>query len=330
MKRRAKILVDGTHLLHRCLFIMKQNFPEENYNFLRHLYLQNILYCQKTFKSKEIIIAFDHWHSWRKRLYPEYKAKRKEQRVKKEKESSNPIDWDKFYSFANRFVKELRNFPFKILQVNGAEGDDVIGALCKKIKKPIIVISSDKDFKQLLRFKHVEVFDPMKKQMIDEEDPERYLIKHILIGDKSDNIPDVKSKKTYSKKFKKFAGKPIKKLTQKQLRKLEREFLHKYFISEMCTRKSGMIGDKTADKIIAGTYKKYKLSDLKNLNSYKRNSYLIDLSKIPDALVGKIYAKYKKQQPTFQEEAIIIYLKEHGLNKLRKDIRVLEKFFGGL
>ena len=55
-----------------------------------------------------------------------------------------------------------------------------------------VIVTSDKDYVQLMQYDNVRLFDPVKREFIEEEDPKRQLDIKILTGDKSDNIPNVK------------------------------------------------------------------------------------------------------------------------------------------
>jgi len=58
----------------------------------------------------------------------------------------------------------------------------------------LLIVSSDKDFKQLHSFANVEQYDPiMKKAFLHVENPSRFLKEHVLRGDVDDGVPNVLS-----------------------------------------------------------------------------------------------------------------------------------------
>ena len=320
------LIFDGNHLLFRCLYIGKQNCLDNDWNFIRYLFLNSILSSQKRFKGDEIVIAFDSGTNWRKEIFSEYKANRKGTR-------DPDINLTSFFEFVNGFAKEeLRIFPFKVIKSKYAEGDDIIGALCKELDGEIVIISSDKDFKQLLRLDNVQIYDPIKERLIEVDDPERFLLIQTIMGDKADNVPDINATKIYSDEFKNFAfnltsGKSLDSLSRKDKLKIEKEFLTCHGIENMAKWKTGRIGEKTAEKIIDGNHKKLKLNDVLESPRFKFNKILIDLTMIPQELTRVICNKYKSQKVTFNEESIIIYLREHLMKEFQKEFHILRTFF---
>jgi hypothetical protein len=94
---------------------------------------------------------------------------------------------------------EIRdNAPYKVIQVEHAEADDVIGTICHAHGQqlggdPILILSGDKDFQQLQEYANVEQYSPILKKFIKCNDPQGYLLEHILKGDRGDGIPNVLS-----------------------------------------------------------------------------------------------------------------------------------------
>ena len=80
-----------------------------------------------------------------------------------------------------------------MIAVPHAEGDDVIAVLAKNIQEKSIIISSDKDFSQLHKYKHIKQYSPIQKKMLTTSDPYKYLKEHIIRGDKGDGVPNILS-----------------------------------------------------------------------------------------------------------------------------------------
>ena len=169
----------------------KTSKPDEN--MVRHMILNSIRMYRTRFKEKfgELVLCFDSKHYWRRDHFPQYKAGRK-----KIRESSN-YNWDAIFSCLNDVKQELKEFfPYKHLEVYGAEADDIIAALCLELEYDngkTLILSGDKDFIQLHRFRNVSQYSPITKKMINGHDPLEYLNEHILKGDTSDGIPNVLS-----------------------------------------------------------------------------------------------------------------------------------------
>ena len=132
--------------------------------------------------------------SWRKEVFPQYKANRKD--VKKKPK----LDWENVYSMLNQIVEELReNSPYIFLQHERAEADDCIAAMVKYTQafgrgNPVLIVSSDSDFQQLQRFKNVQQYSVLnKKMMVPENGPTTYLIENIMRGQSKDGIPNIHS-----------------------------------------------------------------------------------------------------------------------------------------
>ena len=169
----------------------KTTKPDEN--MVRHMILNSLRMYRSRFKQEygELVLCFDSRHYWRRDHFPNYKAGRK-----KGRESSN-LDWDAIFGCLNEIKQELKDFfPYKHIEVYGAEADDIIGALCLELEYDngkTLILSGDKDFIQLHRFNNVSQYSPITKKMMNGIDPHQYLDEHILKGDTSDGIPNVLS-----------------------------------------------------------------------------------------------------------------------------------------
>ena len=160
---------------------------------VRHMILNSLRMYRTRFKKEygELVLCFDSRHYWRRDHFPHYKAGRK-----KSREDSN-LEWDAIFGCLNEIKQELKDFfPYKHLEVYGAEADDIIAALCHELEfdnGKTLILSGDKDFIQLHKFPNVSQFSPITKKFINGVDPEEYLVEHILKGDSGDGIPNVLS-----------------------------------------------------------------------------------------------------------------------------------------
>ena len=169
------------------------NIPIDE-DLLRHMILNSLRSYNAKFRNEfgEMIIACDDRGSWRRGVFPYYKANRKKDREQSE------IDWNKVFDILNRVREELKSFfPYRVIQVETAEADDVIGALCHEFgntNQKILIVSGDKDFKQLQAYMNVRQYDPVRKKFVEENNPDRYLKEHIMRGDRGDGVPNFLSK----------------------------------------------------------------------------------------------------------------------------------------
>ena len=157
---------------------------------VRHMILNSIRMYRSQFKEEygEIILAYDSKHYWRRDFFPYYKKNRKKAR---ESDSNN---WEQIFECLNTIKQELKDYlPYKHLEVQGAEADDIIAVLAKNIDEKMMIVSGDKDFIQLHKYKQVRQYSPILKKIVNGDDPIDYIKVHILKGDSSDGIPNVLS-----------------------------------------------------------------------------------------------------------------------------------------
>ena len=158
------ILVDLSQLLVASTFVsMKKGETEVDIGKLRHLILNSLSKYRKQYANEfdELVICCDGSLSWRKNVFPYYKIGRKTGR------EESPLDWDQIFGCFEQLKKELKEtFPYKLLQIDRAEADDIIGTLVmeRKFSSPkTMIMSSDKDFIQLQRYHDVFQYSPVAK-----------------------------------------------------------------------------------------------------------------------------------------------------------------------
>ena len=168
---------------------------------LRHMIINTIRSHKVKFQREygDVVIACDSKKYWRKQYFPYYKANRKKAR------EDSGFNWAAIFDAINTLKEELRTFfPYKVIEIEGAEADDVIACLVKwsaehdltdalfPEPKPLLIISGDHDFNQLQKYKHVKQFSPVQKKFIKPDStPQRIILEHIIKGDKGDGIPNV-------------------------------------------------------------------------------------------------------------------------------------------
>ena len=166
----------------------RSNNDDISEDLIRHMVLNTI----KSFKNRfgedygDIVICCDSRHYWRREIFPNYKWGRKQSR------SGDTLDWDLIFSIFNKVRDELKeNMPWKVMDIYGAEADDIIATLVKhNTSGKVLILSSDKDFIQLQKYDGVKQYAPILKKWVDGVDPLRYIKEHVLKGDRGDGVPN--------------------------------------------------------------------------------------------------------------------------------------------
>ena len=167
-----------------------KDFSED---LVRHMVLNSIRNFNKRFSDYgELVICCDDKNYWRKKEFPYYKANRKKTR------EQSALDWNMIFNTLSTIKEEIReNFPYVVLQVSTAEADDIIATMVERYGnngEKILIVSGDKDFSQLQRYKSVSQYSPITKKMIKVDDPMEYLYEHVIRGDTGDGVPNIMSR----------------------------------------------------------------------------------------------------------------------------------------
>jgi hypothetical protein len=189
---KTMILIDYSGISIAPIVMAQAKFNDEN--LLRHMILNTIrMYRQKFKEYGEVVIVADGGGNWRKEVYPEYKFKRKESR------EESKIDWDEAFRIINMVLQEIKDhMPYKVIHQWGCEADDSIAEIVKWTQEfgnyeKVMIVSADKDFKQLQKFDNVRQYSPITKKLIKVDNPRLELEEHILTGDAGDGVPNVLS-----------------------------------------------------------------------------------------------------------------------------------------
>ena len=186
------ILIDLSQILFASASMSMKN-GKSDINIVRHMTLNSLKKYRKEHFDEygELVICCDGKHSWRREVFPQYKAMRKSGR------EASSVNWGEIFEMFNQLKKEIKeNFPYRVIHVDTAEADDIIGTLVlskRKEGEKTLIVSSDKDFIQLQMNDNVFQYSPATKKFLNGVDPQEYLKEHILRGDKGDGIPNVLS-----------------------------------------------------------------------------------------------------------------------------------------
>jgi len=257
-------------------------------SFIRHMILNIIRSHLKNFRKEygEVVLCSDNRKYWRKEFFPFYKAGRKKSR------KNSDLDWHLIFDMLAKFKVELKeNFPYKVIDVEGAEADDIIGTLVPRhiMNENILIISSDGDFLQLQMYNgrskySVKQYNPTQKKFLISENPLDELKQKIITGDKGDGIPNILSPSdTFVREIRQ------KVMTEAKLTK---------FMSEH--------------------YTEY---DENSKIGFTRNQTLIDLRNIPGEIQSEIINNYEETVPV--KGKLLDYF---IANKLFNLMEVIEEF----
>lgn len=196
------LLIDSLNTFLRSFVVVHHLNPAGNHIGGMTGFLRSIGHAIDIVNPTRVILVFDgEGGSTNKRyLYPEYKANRHLKKI---------TNWDAFdtqeeeeESITNqmvRLIQYLKCLPVDIIVEDKIEADDVIGYITKVLRDQVCIMSTDKDYIQLVNEK-VTVYSPTKKKFYNYkttvEDmgvpPINYLNQKVLLGDNGDNVPGVK------------------------------------------------------------------------------------------------------------------------------------------
>src|SRR6056300_267457 len=262
----------------------RQNDVDEN--LVRHMVLNSIRAYRSKFTEEygELVLCYDSKKYWRREYFPNYKSNRKKDREK------SGLDWPLIFDTLNNIRDEIKEiFPYKVVEVEGAEADDCIASIVQHIAETpnefekVLVLSGDKDFIQLQKHSFVKQYSPVLKKFVDGQDPTLYIKEHILKGDRSDGIPNFLSPDNTF----------MDDLRQKPLAKKKIETWVDLDPEDFCTEEM--------------------------LRNYQRNKTLIDLDCIPSDLKDRILDEYQKP-PKGDRSKLLNYFIQKRLKNLMQDI----------
>lgn len=269
---------------------------EVNVPLIRHMIINSIRSYKRKFGAEfgEIVIACDNRHYWRRQFFPNYKANRKKNRA------DSGFDWNSIFEALHQVRAELsEHFPYPVIDVDGAEADDVIGVLAEYSQtsntdgllpsaEPFLVLSGDHDFNQLQKWSNVKQYAPVQKKFVKLTDtPEAVLMEHIIMGDKGDGVPNILSDDDT-------------------------------FVTG--SRQRPMRKDKVAE------WKNQKPEDFitsdEMWRNFQRNRELVDLSRIPEDIKEAIIDSYEKQQGGDRSGLLNYFI----ANRMKQMIDLIDEF----
>jgi predicted nuclease of predicted toxin-antitoxin system len=257
-------------------------------NLIRHCVLSSIKFYKKKYSKEygEVVICCDGKKYWRKDFFPLYKASRKKNR------EASDLDWKLIFDTMSEIRDDIKNnFPYRVLHIERAEADDVIAVISAATNEfgrneNVMIISSDKDFKQLHAYSNVKQFSPIQKKQVTiaHKEIHPFTIEHVVKGDAGDGIPNILSDDDIFTK----EGRQTP-VSSKRLK----EFIEKGF--DACRNDS-------------------------ERRNWHRNQTLVDFKYIPEDVQKEILDTYELNKPVGDKMSIMNYLMEHRCNMLLDEL----------
>lgn len=282
------ILVDFNQVMLASLFMSLGNHTntELDENMIRHMFLNSLRHNRHKFKDEfgEIVICADAKNSWRRNNFPYYKANRRKSREESE------LDWSELFRVMGLIREEIAEFfPYKVLHFEGCEADDIIGTICHEHGtvlnnggEQFLILSGDKDYIQLHKYSNIKQYNPTMKKWVQNSDPDKYLLEHVLKGDSGDGVPNILSPDNSLA-----IGERQKAMTAKRMEELIK-------------------GPEHMDEITRARY--------------FRNKMMIDLSQVPENYKEQILKAYAEEKAVGRS-ALFNYFVSKKLKHLLTDIQ---------
>ena len=276
------ILIDLSQIMvASTMMSMGKEQSQVDIDMIRHMILNSLrMYRSKYHKDYgELVLCCDGRHSWRREHFPQYKAARKSSR------DADKRNWTQIFGCLDTIKSELKEFfPYKYIQIDESEADDIIGVLARNAgTEKVMIISGDKDFIQLQVHKNVKQYSPITKKLITDKNPANYLKEHILRGDTSDGVPNFLSSDNCI----------IDKIRQTPLSKKKIEAWLYQDPEDFCNDEQ--------------------------LRNYHRNLKLIDLQFTPLNIIDQVVEQFNVK-PKGKRSGLLNYFIERKLNNLIQDI----------
>lgn len=270
---------------------LKSSTPEEVKNLIRHAVLSTLKYYKKKYGKDygEMVICCDGRQYWRREYFEHYKAGRKKAR------DASDLDWKLIFDTLSEIRQDIiDHFPYKVIHIDRAEADDIIASLVyltdefgsSVAGQPVIIISSDKDFKQLHIFKNVKQWSPMQKKAVVSKHDEikNQIVEHIVKGDAGDGVPNILSKDDC-------------------------------FVQSV--RQTPVSAKRLKEFLEIGIDACRNDEEKRN---WQRNEVLVDFMKIPTDLKELIWESFINSQPKGDKQSVMNYLIAHRCRLLLDEI----------
>ena len=182
------LIVDGLNIAFR--------WKHQGVLDFKYDYIRTVESLAKSYNAGQIIILADGGSFYRKEIFPEYKANRKEKYADQTEQEAK--EFEMFMAeFSNTLTLLKEKYP--VFQFKGVEADDIAAYIVKEFDyDDCWLISSDKDWDLLISDKVSRFSTVTRKETTvhnwdepyDFEIPD-YITFKCLTGDKGDNVPGI-------------------------------------------------------------------------------------------------------------------------------------------
>jgi len=265
-------------------------------NLIRHVTLSTIKSYKKKYGREygDVVICCDGRKYWRKDFFEFYKGSRKKNR------DASDLNWKLIFDTLSEMREDLSNhFPYRVIHVDRAEADDVIAVMTKWLQEneliqqglveetqKVLILSSDKDFKQLHLYPTVKQWSPMQKKYVtaSKQEIKDFMVEHIVKGDSGDGVPNILSKDDVF-----MIGERQKVMTAKRLAEFQ---------------ETGFSACRSDDE----------------KRNWHRNATLVDFQFIPEDVQKTIVDSYLSNKPKGDKMSIMQYLIDNRCRLLLDEI----------
>jgi DNA polymerase-1 len=280
-------------------------------------FLYGLTNFAEMYRPESIVVVWEGGGSKRKRdLYKDYKQRRRPAKLNRFYDGDIPDTVENRNHQISVLIKILENTPIIQIYVPECEADDVIGYISKYTYKDTrkLIVSSDKDFYQLLDSKTI-IYSPTWKKLVTSKEviekfgisPENFCLAKAVCGDPSDNINGVKGAgfKSLAKRFS------------------ELKYDDTFLIDDLIRRCNEMISEGVTLKIIENIQLSEKL--------IRRNWRLmyLDTQNLAASQINKIENVIDTFSPSRNKINVMRILLKEGIQKFNVDRMFLSfKFVG--
>jgi len=228
MKEKVNLIFDGNYLIHKTFGVWstyyqdRKKTSEENENailealldkekqqvFLRKIIIDLCASVRRFSEHPDSVVVVIDSHSWRYKTYDDYKYGLTRVR---------PSYYQEFCAMIDYIESYLRKKGLIVSRVQGAEGDDLLYLWSiyfnQVLEEPCIIITGDSDIRQIMNT-NIAIFNNNSKNLhlyctpdrevywnecmeadvlVEPTIPFEVILYKVIMGDKSDNIPKIKS-----------------------------------------------------------------------------------------------------------------------------------------
>lgn len=186
------LVIDGKNLTVRSFFAYPGTLSASGHltNLMHGSFLELFKHV-KMFQPEKTIVTWDSKSAFRRDVYSGYKAGKRGMMT--------DVQFESFSVQQIIFEEGLESLGVLQVKVDGVEGDDLVAFMVIiPENRPAVIISTDRDFWQLIRGDLVTIYDPRKKALLAGasfsmatgfDSPEHHLAFKVLKGDPGDGVP---------------------------------------------------------------------------------------------------------------------------------------------